>query len=204
MIPQRSSTRGHLVRRDDSCWAPLINGQSDSIGIEYANADTFHWTNCTPQHEAFNRDLPPYTGIGKWGILENAIKNQLDNNDPNEDYGQRACVFAGPVFDEHDPEYMDIQYPLQFWKVFAINSKSAGKLVYGFLLSQKDKVDQMGVEKEGRPRFNRKVQAMQASLRSIEDLTGVRFDRSLHEVDVMAGNDDQELRDDLTNFRRTR
>lgn len=197
--------KGHLVRRDDSVWAPLLGGQSDSLGIEYANADTFHWTNCTPQHEAFNRDMAQYSGVGKWGILENAVKKQLDGNDINEDYGHRACVFAGPVLDDDDPEYLDIQYPLQFWKVFAINSASAGKLVYGFLLSQKDKIDENGLAREGRPRFNRKVQAMQVSLSRIESLTGVQFDIILHEADVMAGNGgNEELRDDISNFRIAR
>ncbi|WP_343668463.1 DNA/RNA non-specific endonuclease [Chitinophaga sp.] len=198
--------KGHIVRRDDNCWAPLKGGQTDSVGIEYANADTFHWSNCTPQHEAFNRDTAQYTGVGKWGVLENAIKSQLeiDENDPDKDFGQRACVLAGPVLSDDDPAYMDIQYPLKFWKVFAIKSKSAGNLVYGFLLSQEDKVEEFGLEKEGKPRFNRKVKAMQKSLKYIEELTGVIFDASLHVYDVLANEPDEEgesLKDDLSNFK---
>ncbi|HET6995060.1 MAG TPA: DNA/RNA non-specific endonuclease [Chitinophagaceae bacterium] len=194
--------KGHLVRRDDNCWMPLKNGRTDSLGIEYANADTFHWTNCTPQHEAFNRDMFEYTNVGKWGVLENAIKSQLDkSNDPQKDFGQRACVLAGPVLADDDPEYMDIQYPLRFWKVFAINSDSDGKLVYGFLLSQADKIREAGLE--ARPRFPRMVKAMQVSLKVIEDLTGVVFAAELHAVDVKRGNDvvpTESLSDDLSNL----
>jgi len=200
--------KGHLVRRDDNCWAPLKNGNSDSLGIEYANADTFHWTNCTPQHEAFNRDVAQYEGIGKWGVLENAIKEQLDDlTDANKDYGQRACVLAGPVLADNDPEYMNIQYPLKFWKVFAIKSSSEGKLVYGFLLSQEDKIDETGLEREARPRFNRMVKAMQVSLNVIENLTGVEFAPELHNADVMQGNDStptESLRNDLSNLKTSK
>ncbi|MCZ8072417.1 MAG: DNA/RNA non-specific endonuclease [Cytophagales bacterium] len=181
--------KGHIVRRDDNCWWESGHqGVSKELGIEYANADTFHWTNCTPQHEAFNRDTAQYTGVGLWGVLENAIKGQLDNEqDIQKDYGQRACILAGPVLSPNDPEYNGIQYPLAFWKVFAIRSKSAGNLVYGFVLSQEEKVETDGLEKEGIPRWNAKVQAMRRSLKEIESVSGVLFDESLHKVDTMKG-----------------
>jgi DNA/RNA endonuclease G (NUC1) len=111
---------------------------------------------------------------------------------------------AGPILSDDDPEYMDIQYPLKFWKVFAIKSRSAGKLVYGFILSQEDKVQEMGLEKEGRPRFNRMVKAMQVSLQKIESLTGVVFDQVLHTYDVKRSDVNvpvESLRDDLSNFK---
>jgi DNA/RNA endonuclease G (NUC1) len=151
--------------------------------------------------------MAQYKGVGKWGVLENEVKKQLEfpKNDPdndNKDYGQLACVLAGPVLADDDPEYMDIQYPLKFWKVFAIHSDSEGNLVYGFILSQEDKIDDTGLEKEGKPRFNKMVKAMQASLKTIEKLTGVLFDEDLHSFDVMAGEDATEsLRDDLANFK---
>lgn len=191
--------KGHIVRRDDNCWAFLKNNQPDSIGIEYANADTFHWTNCTPQHEAFNRDMAQYKGVGLWGILENAIKEQLDDsNDTNKDYGQRACVLAGPMLNDDDPEYLDIQYPLKFWKVFAIRSESEGNLVYGFILSQEDKIEERGLEKEARPKFNRKVKALQVNLKEIERQSGVLFDNILHEFDVKG---DEDSPNELENFK---
>jgi endonuclease G, mitochondrial len=191
--------KGHIIRRDDNCWAPMKNGESNTLGIEYANADTFHWTNCTPQHEAFNRDTAQYTGIGLWGILENEIKKQLDDaDDDDKDYGQKACVLAGPIFKENDPEYMDIQYPLSFWKVFAIKSTSEGNLAYGFILSQSDKIDETGVEKEAMPRFGAKVRAMQVSLRTIEKEAGITFDQGLHDADVKGGDNEP---NDLEHFK---
>lgn len=182
--------KGHIVRRDDNCWAELKGNKPDSIGIEYGNADTFHWTNCTPQHEAFNRDTAQYTGKGLWGVLENAIKEQLEPGevDDDKDFGRKACILAGPILKNDDPEYCDIQYPVKFWKVFAIKSKSEGRLVYGFILSQEETIKKKGLEKEGLPRFDRKVTALLASLGTIEKEAGVVFDDVLHDADVMGKN----------------
>ncbi|MCX2476061.1 DNA/RNA non-specific endonuclease [Pedobacter sp. MC2016-05] len=206
--------KGHIVRRDDNVWEEqLPGGKKNTLGIEYANADTFHWTNCTPQHEAFNRDMPPYKGIGLWGILENEVKKQLDlsvkaGTNDYRDYGSKASIISGPIFREDDPEYMNIQYPLRFFKIFAIRSSSEGNLVYGFILSQKDKVDDTGLEKpiaeEGLPRFNAKVKAMQVSLIEIQNLTGLIFDQSLHDADVKRGDSTSvELESDMSNFKQS-
>lgn len=140
---------------------------------------------------------------GLWGVLENAIKTQL--NDPenqNKDFSQKACVLAGPVLDDSDPEYNEIQYPLKFWKVFVIVSESEGPLVYGFILDQKQVVDEFGLELEARPRFSTKVKALQASLQEIEIISGVSFASVLHQHDVKAGTGHAEeiLRPDLSNF----
>jgi endonuclease G len=171
--------KGHMVRRDDNVW---YDG-ADALKIEYSNSDTFHWTNCTPQHEEFNRDMFGVKGL--WGILENEIKKQLnDENDANKDYNQKACVLSGPVLDKNDPSAYGIQYPYKFWKVFAINSVSKGKLVYGFILSQENKVLELGLEKEGLPRFNATVKKLQASLTEIEELAGIKFHDDLHQWDV--------------------
>lgn len=193
--------KGHIIRRDDNCWAKLLPGdRSDSIAIEYHNADTFHWTNCTPQHEAFNRDMEHYKGVGLWGVLENAIKEQLEftkntAENANKDYGQKACVIGGPIFSDNDPEFMGIKYPLKFFKVFAIRSRSEGNLVYAFLLDQADKIKETGLMKkkklEGLPRFEEKVQALQVSLKKIEELSGVLFDKLLHDADVKRGDDSE-------------
>jgi endonuclease G len=79
---------GHLVRREDNCW-----GNSPKE-IEYANADSFHLTNCTPQHEAFNRS----NKSGVWGRLENHIGSQARG----ERLLRRLCIFAGPIFSKKD------------------------------------------------------------------------------------------------------
>jgi endonuclease G, mitochondrial len=42
--PAGNIDRGHIVRREDNAW-----GDTEEE-VEFANSDTFHWTNCTPQH----------------------------------------------------------------------------------------------------------------------------------------------------------
>src|SRR5262249_48593118 len=44
----RPFDRGHLVRRLDPAW-----GRTRRVA-RMANDDTFHWTNCSPQHFRFN------------------------------------------------------------------------------------------------------------------------------------------------------
>src|SRR5262249_47766289 len=85
--PAKKFDCGHIVRRDDTAWGDT---QQEEI---YANSDSFHFTNCTPQHEQFNRDVFGYHGL--WGGLENQIQQQAPN------VGNKLCVFAGPVLDPH-------------------------------------------------------------------------------------------------------
>jgi DNA/RNA endonuclease G (NUC1) len=98
--------RGHLVRRLDPVWG----------GTEvatFANGDTFHFTNCTPQHEQFNRNPQVWAGIEDY-ILKNADSHDL-----------RVTVFTAPVLRTNDPKYQDVRIPLQFWKVVAFRRKAA-------------------------------------------------------------------------------
>lgn len=179
--PAGNIDRGHMVRREDNAW-----GDSEPE-IEFANSDTFHWTNCTPQHEAFNQSDPgqfnrTYRGmVGLWGDLENLVKEGLQGR------STRACLLAGPVLDEADPSADfgsgPVQYPLRFWKAVAVPGPNRGLQVFGFVLSQKPVVDRFGIEAFGPARFKR----YQISLRKIESLTGVVFDPALHRADTMAG-----------------
>ena len=59
--------RGHLVRRLDPAW-----GRGPTVA-KAANDDTFHFTNCSPQHEDFNE------GKNLWAGLEDyLLKTQRD------------------------------------------------------------------------------------------------------------------------------
>lgn len=183
--PAGNIDRGHIVRREDNAW-----GDSPTE-IEYANSDTFHWTNCTPQHEAFNQSDPArndatYRGMkGRWGDFENYIQQHLSGVDT------KACILAGPILDDDDPDADfgagSIQYPLRFWKVIAVAAPAAagGKelRVYGFILNQKAVVDRFGIEVfvPGRFRPN------QVPLGKIEQNAGVRFHQTLHAADPMRG-----------------
>lgn len=107
--------RGHLVRRQDPNWGP---------DAHRANADTFHFTNCAPQHMGLNQktwlDLEDY-------ILSNA--NQLD---------LKVSVFTGPVFRSDDMVYRGkYRIPAEFWKV-AVLVKPDGQLsATAYLQTQK-------------------------------------------------------------------
>ena len=55
--------RGHLTRRDDPTWGEFATR---------ANKDTFHFTNCTPQHWKFNESIKFWQGIERY-VLEQGL-----------------------------------------------------------------------------------------------------------------------------------
>jgi endonuclease G len=178
--PAGQIDRGHIVRREDNAW-----GDSDKE-VEFANSDTFHWTNCTPQHQAFNRESAgaKYGRKGLWGDFEQYIQKSLQQGDT------KACVIAGPILAADDPKadfgLGPVQYPIKFWKIVAVAVPGAqgGKelQVFGFVLSQKDVVDDFGIEAFRPGRFAQ----YQVSLPEITDLTGVTFAQMLHDADTKA------------------
>jgi endonuclease G len=181
--PAKNIDLGHIVRREDSCW-----GETEEE-IEYANSDTFHLTNCTPQHEAFNQAHAKgqeYKGVlGMWGALEEEIKKQLKLA------VNKACIFAGPVLDNiNDPKYDFgfgvIQYPVKFWKIVAVVDQTEGLLSYGFLLDQSEVIAQfgLGVEKLNFDLFKHQ----QVPVGDLQKLTGLVFDKQLLQTDVLRSN----------------
>jgi endonuclease G, mitochondrial len=142
--------RGHLVRRLDPVW-----GSQSSR----ANDDSFHFTNCSPQHEKFNQ------GKDLWQGLENYI---LDNADVRN---QKVTVFTGPVMDEEDPIYRGVRLPLAFWKIIAY-VKADGTLATGaYMLEQENLVqDLVGFEAAFDPSVYR------VELSHLKERTGLNFD----------------------------
>lgn len=169
--------RGHMVRREDNAW-----GDSPAE-IAAANADTFHWTNCAPQHEAFNQ--AGTDGRGIWGALEQHIQASRRGDDT------RLCLLAGPVLDPDDPAadfgLGPVRYPLRFWKIVVVAERGDGEALalraFGFLLSQEPVVDRFGLEVFGPGRFRR----YQVPLTAISETAGVVFDPVLHAADAMRG-----------------
>ncbi len=146
--------RGHLVRRLDPAW-----GASDA-DAKLANDDTFHFTNCTPQHKDFNQRQTSWAGLEDY-ILENA-----DNRD------FRASVFTGPVFAEDDDDYRGVKLPRQFWKV-AVMVKGSGQLsATGYLLSQEQLLQ--GLERAEEFSYA-DYRTFQVPVGRIEALTGLSF-----------------------------
>jgi endonuclease G len=176
---------GHIVRREDNEWG------DSPLEIEFANSDTFHWTNCTPQHEAFNQATPgmhdpTYRGmVGIWGALENHIQRSRKDGDT------RACLLAGPILTAEDPQADfgrgAIAYPLRFFKVVCVAEGAAGAKVlkvYAFILNQKDVVDRFGIERFDPGKFLRH----QVSLKVVETEAGLKFDASLHAADTFVAS----------------
>ena len=167
--PATNVDRGHMVRREDNCWGDT------PLEIEYANADTYHWTNCSPQHERFNQERQ--TGI--WGKFEAHITRNIHA------VGNRASIYAGPILDNaNDPEYNFIQYPVRFWKVVAAVSRDNGfdeLVVCGFVFDQTDVMEKFGLERIDFVKFK----TFQRSLASISAATGVVFPQILLENDVL-------------------
>lgn len=116
---------GHLVRRLDPCW-----GDTDAEAKRAAD-DTYHLTNASPQHKAFNRDRTVWAGVENY-LLDNAIAERL-----------RVSVYSGPVLDANDPLFNQVQLPLQYWKVAVMLKRDGAPSATAYLLDQTSVVEAM-------------------------------------------------------------
>jgi endonuclease G, mitochondrial len=157
--------RGHLVRRLDPVWGSLA---------EAANVDTFHYTNCSPQHKDFNQSDVTWQGLENY-ILDNAIAEKF-----------RVSVFTGPVFRDDDWEYRGVKLPRQFWKVLVMVNK--GELsATAYLLSQEKLIRDLRDKAFEAFSDDRLVRTYQVPIAKVEDLTGLSF--GLSEFDPMERNE---------------
>jgi endonuclease G, mitochondrial len=118
--------RGHLVRRLDPAWGPQSAAAVD---------DTFHFTNCTPQHHDFNAGGALWLGLEDY-VLKNAVTS-----------GLKVSVLSGPVLDVADPEYRGVALPLQYWKLVAMVRADGKPSVTAYLLSQQALLDEFRTER---------------------------------------------------------
>ncbi|MFW9969249.1 MAG: DNA/RNA non-specific endonuclease [Candidatus Odinarchaeota archaeon] len=143
---QNELDRGHITRRLDVVWG---------TNAKEANDDTFHYTNCVPQHEGFNKR--------SWRKIEDWI---LDNADI---HNLRITVFTGPVFKDDDPSYRGIQIPKEFWKIIVWESDN-GPSATAYLLSQSNLIsDLLETFSYG------KYKTYQVPITTIIDKTGIDF-----------------------------
>ena len=82
--------RGHLVRREYPNWGTATVAKR-------ANADTFHFTNHTPQAAIFNQSTEHWQGIENY-VIRNA-----------EDGDKEVSVFVGPIFNTRGPQWKDVR-----------------------------------------------------------------------------------------------
>src|SRR6266568_779818 len=143
--------RGHLVRRLDPAWGPTASA------AKIANDDTFHFTNCTPQHHDFN------AGQTLWAGLEDYILDNADN------LKFRVSVFSGPVLAADDDQYRGVQLPRQFWKVVAMVKQGGELSATAYLLSQEQLIKGLEIAPEA---FSYGAyRTYQVPVRQMEDLT---------------------------------
>ncbi len=74
--------QGHLSRREDLQWG------ANATEAKRNGDDSFHYTNCAPQHFAFNQNRKI---SGLWNRLEVSALQQLSS-------GEKICIINGPVF----------------------------------------------------------------------------------------------------------
>ncbi|EFM11043.1 DNA/RNA non-specific endonuclease [Paenibacillus curdlanolyticus YK9] len=148
LYQQNPFDRGHLVRRRDPIWGP---------DAATANDDTFHFTNCSPQHERFNQNPELWLG------LEDYILHHTDNNK------MKATVFNGPVFRENDIVYRGIKIPEEYWKVAVMVKDNGETSATAYLVSQKELIRNLEAEPFGAFR------TFQVKVSLIESMTGLNF-----------------------------
>jgi len=166
--------RGHVVRREDVAWGGTYQE------VQFANGDTFHTTNCSPQVAGFNRP----DASENWGDLEKYVSTQAGRD--------RLTLFAGPVLSPEDPIFLGvddsgpvrIQIPQQYWKL--VVAEEGGALqAFAFVLRQdlSDTPLEFAVDAAWRGHM--------VSVSALEDLLGlVRFPdvvRQADQADTEAG-----------------
>jgi endonuclease G len=157
---------GHLVRRLDPAW-----GSSEKTA-KLANDDTFHFTNCTPQHKDFNRNKTRWAGLEDY-ILTNAGNLHF-----------KANVFTGPVLANDDDAYEGIQLPRQFWKVVTMVKKDRQLSATAYLLSQEHLIEGL----RAREAFSYgEYKTYQVPVAKVEKLTRLSF--GLVHADPLATRD---------------
>jgi len=138
--------RGHLVRRLDPVWGP---------NFKEANEDTFHFSNCSPQHKNLNQKT--------WLGLEDYI---LRNSDL---YNLKVNVFTGPIFNENDLLYRGkYLIPFEFWKVVTIIKTDGSISSTAYLQTQKQLIENLKF-------IFGEYKTYQVSITKIESLTKMNF-----------------------------
>ena len=148
--------RGHLVRRIDPVWGD---------DAEEANEDTFHFTNCAPQHSKLNRKI--WLQLERY-ILANARKHDL-----------KVSVFTGPVYRVDDKVYRDeYKLPVEYWKVVVMDKEEGGLSATAYIQTQRNHIDNLEFAYGA-------YKTYQVPVTQVEELTELDFG-NLRDCDPMA------------------
>jgi len=175
--------QGHLTRRSDLQWGP------DDETAKRNGDDSYHYTNCTPQHWQFNQNNRASAATGIWFRLEDAAVASL------ADGATRLCVINGPVFDAPlckagtdgrlrldlrgkrvpDETFGGVKIPKQFFKVIAYVSDQALK-AKAFVVTQEDLLAGIGrLRPEEAALTPLEIRLYQVRIAELERLTGLDF-----------------------------
>ena len=161
--------RGHLVRRADAAWG------RNKKEAKLANDDTFHFTNCSPQHAITNQGIikqaPP--GLKLWGSLEEHVAAQGKKGK------RKLCIFNGPVFRTSDKAYRGVKMPREFWKVVVFANDDGEPGAAAFVLTQAGLIEDLQEEFEVG-----EYKAVQVRVKDLEAKTGLNLG-PFQEWDVM-------------------
>ena len=174
--------RGHLTRRLDAQWG------SNQTAAKRSGDDSFHWTNCSPQHWQLNQGSKLWLGLEEYVIGTFAKETG------------RACVINGPLFDaplsrpgpggravlnpdgstHPDPKFGEIAIPKFFFKVVACVGDSGRLRAGAFVVSQEDMLRTIDRLKGMPPLREERLSPAEARLLQIgfadlEKLSGLNF-----------------------------
>src|SRR5262245_12111794 len=144
---------------------------------ERANADTYHFTNCSPQHFRFNESTKFWQGAEQFVLENGAIA---------EDSQNRICVFQGPIFnDKIDLWADDVQIPSSFFKVIVWKGKTGLRSV-GLVVDQLDLLSEQragGIKPKPVDFVN--VKQWRVSIKEIEERTSLDFGDTVRAADTI-------------------
>lgn len=150
--------RGHIARRADLTWG-------DEAEAQHANADSFFFTNISPQMEGFNQSRQG----GLWGRLENALYEDVEVD------RLRCSVFGGSAFHEDDQLYRGVQIPTDFWKLIIFEQDGELK-ARAFMLTQN--LNRLSVLMALDA-----FKVYQIAVTELEERTGLVFSEAVHQAD---------------------
>jgi endonuclease G len=172
--------QGHLSRREDLQWG------ASAQEAKRNGDDSFHYTNCAPQHFAFNQNRKI---SGLWNRLEVSAVQQLSS-------GEKICIINGPVFNapastagpdgklllqlngprKKDLTFGGVSIPKLYFKLIAYRKGDALR-AKAFVVSQEDMlatVDRLH-EAEASTLSDNELSLYQVKIKDLEDLTGLTF-----------------------------
>lgn len=185
--------QGHLTRRKDLQWG------DDDEEAKRNGDDSYHYTNCSPQHWQFNQNNK---ANGIWFRLEESAIN-LSN-------GSRLCLINGPIFDAPlctpgtdgrlhlnlkgkrvpDGIFGGVKIPKMFFKVIAYRAGNELR-AKAFVVTQEDlltTIDRYYPAERAPSLSDLEVRLYQVKVADLEALTGLDFG-GLSKYDVPAGEE---------------